>query len=138
MGGRENLVRAHGVRELATGIVSLSPERAAGMWGRVAGDALDLVTLIPALHPRNPRRNNVKLALAAVMGMALVDVIAAGAVSSQRRRTTDRPRSYADRSGFPGGIERARGKACASARSERSAERAAAAGSRSGIGYPEG
>src|SRR5947209_15728050 len=43
------LVQAYGLREIATGIGILSSARPAGwMWGRVAGDALDIATLLAA------------------------------------------------------------------------------------------
>src|SRR5512140_3802102 len=46
MGGNEQLVRAYGLREIATGIGILSSDKpAAWIWGRVGGDALDMATL---------------------------------------------------------------------------------------------
>src|SRR5215218_81610 len=46
MQGRETLLRAYGLRELATGVGLLaSPDPRPWLWGRVAGDALDLSTL---------------------------------------------------------------------------------------------
>jgi hypothetical protein len=44
-----NVLRAYGVREIATGIGILSQQRpAAWMWGRVGGDLLDIATLMSA------------------------------------------------------------------------------------------
>src|SRR5689334_9754796 len=55
--GRDNLLRAYGLREVATGVAILSAKDAGAastwLWGRVAGDALDLSTLAAGL--RNPR-----------------------------------------------------------------------------------
>ena len=51
MQGSEGLVRAAGLRELGHGVLSLSTERRLGLWSRVAGDALDVVMLMPALSP---------------------------------------------------------------------------------------
>src|SRR4051795_6140533 len=46
MEGDEALVRAYGVREVASGILSLSTDKQVGLWSRVAGDGLDIATLI--------------------------------------------------------------------------------------------
>jgi hypothetical protein len=76
--GREALVQAYGLREIGTGIGILANRRPAEwVWGRVAGDALDLGTLATALSPENPRRRNVLLAMAAVAGVTALDVLCA-------------------------------------------------------------
>ena len=48
MEGHEGLVRAYGAREIGAGILSLSVsgERSLGLWSRVAGDALDIATVM--------------------------------------------------------------------------------------------
>lgn len=109
----EALVRAFGVREIGAGILSLSTEKDIGLWSRLAGDGLDLATLAAALRDDNPERGNVRLALAMVLGVAVLDFWAARAVTASRRRTSaSRPsRNYRDRSGFPEGLEKARGAA---------------------------
>lgn len=109
MEGTESLVRAYGVREIASGILTLSVDRKLGLWSRVAGDALDIATLIPALHPHNRKRDNVKLALAMVVGVAAIDVIAAQSVSARHRRKRGSVRDYGDRTGFPSGLASAKG-----------------------------
>lgn len=106
--GRENMVRAFGVREIAAGVMSLSVDKQAGLWARVAGDALDLVALRRALHPRNRKRGNVAIALGLVGGIAALDLIAAGTAQKTHSRGKAKPRDYSDRSGFPGGIAAAR------------------------------
>lgn len=111
MQGKESLVRAFGVRELGHGIVSLSPEKHLGLWSRVAGDGLDLATLLTALRHDNPKRDNVALALAAVLGVTVLDVIGAQAVTARHSRTQGKSRSYRDRTGFPRGLQSARGAA---------------------------
>src|SRR3954468_20552097 len=63
MEGQESLVRAYGFREVAAGMLSLSVEKKAGLWSRVAGDALDLATLMVGLRADNPKRGNVAMAL---------------------------------------------------------------------------
>lgn len=88
MQGKERLIRAYGVREIAAGIPTLAGDRRVGLISRVAGDALDIVTLAPALRPTNLKRQNVVLALAAVGAVTLLDMAAtAGLFSAQRQAT---------------------------------------------------
>jgi hypothetical protein len=111
MPGSEMLVRSYGLREIGHGILSLSPDKVAGLWSRVGGDALDILTLAAAYRPDNPKRDNVGLALAAVAGITLLDLVGAQGVTSRHRRTAGDRRRYRDRSGFPQGAQRARGAA---------------------------
>src|SRR4051812_11625728 len=110
MEGHETLVQAYGLREIATGIGILSAEQPASwVWGRVGGDALDITSLVPALNDNNPQRHNVGLALAAVAGVTVLDIVCAQALSSQ---ANSRPLyDYSDRSGLPGGASAMRGAA---------------------------
>lgn len=105
--GMGHVMRAIGAREIASGIVTLSTERKAGLWMRVAGDAMDLAILSRALHPWNPRRRTAKLAMMAVAGISLLDLAAAVAVTRQGQRRSIGTRSYTDRGGFPKGLEAA-------------------------------
>jgi hypothetical protein len=109
MEGNERLVRAYGAREIGSGILSLSGEKQLGLWSRVAGDGLDVATLAAALRVSNPKRDNVALSLAIVLGITLLDL--AGAQGATARRQPGNRRQYSDRSGFPHGIEKARGAA---------------------------
>jgi len=111
MEGKEALVRAYGVREIGQGIVSLSPDKHLGLWSRVAGDGLDIATLMTAMRDDNPKRENVGIALATLMGVTLLDIIGAQGVTARHSRPTGRPRSYRNRTGFPQGIQAARGAA---------------------------
>jgi hypothetical protein len=104
------LVCAYGAREIASGSLLLSADKKAGLWSRVAGDGVNIATLIPGLHRFNPKRGNAKLAMAAVLGLTLLDLYAAAALSNRQRRTLPR-RSYRERSGFPNGVATARGAA---------------------------
>jgi hypothetical protein len=80
--GRRMLVQAYGVREIGTGIGILTERRPAEwVWGRVAGDVLDLATLATALTPDNPRKRNVLLAMGAVAGVTALDVLCARQLS---------------------------------------------------------
>src|SRR5437763_8919891 len=64
MEGSEALVRAYGMREIGAGIMTLSPDKGLGLQSRVAGDALDIATLLAGLRGDNPKRDNVAIALA--------------------------------------------------------------------------
>ena len=48
------------------------------VWGRVAGDALDVATLLPALRPGNPRRVGAAAAMAVVLVATGMDLAVAG------------------------------------------------------------
>jgi hypothetical protein len=109
MEGQERLVRAYGAREIATGVLSLSTEKKAGLWSRVAGDGLDLATLMGGLHPDNPKKGNVALALLMVGGITLLDLATAKEVSARHDRETGSRRTYDDRTGYPKGIASSRG-----------------------------
>jgi len=111
MEGSEALVRAYGLREIGAGIMTLSPDKGIGLQSRVAGDALDIATLLAGLRGDNPKRDNVAIALAMVVGVTLLDIAGAAAVKKNQSRS-DRPaRTYRDRSGYPKGVENARGAA---------------------------
>ena len=87
MQGRETLLRVYGAREIAAGVgILMSDNPTPWIWGRVAGDALDLATLATGLDEDNPRKGNVAIALAAVAGVTALDCISARAL--YRRRET--------------------------------------------------
>ena len=111
MEGKEALVRSYGLREIGAGILSLSIDKKAGLWSRVAGDGLDIMTLLSELRSDNPKRANVGLALAMVVGVTLLDFIGAQSLNSRHSRNRGRRRVYRDRSGFPQGVSAARGAA---------------------------
>jgi hypothetical protein len=74
---RKGLVRAFGAREIVAGVGLLgAPAHAAGMWGRVAGDALDLAALGVAAG-KAPKNRFVWGALAFVVGATALDVFVA-------------------------------------------------------------
>ena len=111
MRGQENLIRAYGVREIVKGVgILTSPNPAPWLWGRVAGDALDLGTLANA-YRTSPKRRNLAIAMANVGAVTALDILAAqqlGAISQRQEMPT---RDYSDRSGFPRGLEVSRGLA---------------------------
>jgi hypothetical protein len=108
MRGKENLVRAFGMREVASGLMTLSADRQAGLESRIVGDALDIATLVTAMRPDNRKRGNAALALLMVAGVTFLDVIAKGAIAARHGRRNGKARDYGDRSGFPHGVEVAR------------------------------
>src|SRR3954469_11120909 len=115
MEGNEQLVRAYGLREIATGIgILASDQPAPWIWGRVGGDALDMATLAGALQPDNPKKETVEMALAAVAGVTALDVVC-GASLARHARPKPRPRltaiDYSRRSGFRKPAEQMRGAA---------------------------
>ena len=110
MRGRRPLLLLYGLRALATGIGLLAAtRRAPWMWGRVAGDALDMATLAAAMRPG--QRVGPAIGLAAVAAVTVLDVASATALSARDRRRA-RPRvDYSDRSGFPRPASQMRGAA---------------------------
>lgn len=75
--GRKGLVRAFGVREIAAGLGLLqAPAHSAAVWGRVAGDALDIAAL-GAAAGKSPRNRTVWGALAFVVAATALDVFVA-------------------------------------------------------------
>jgi uncharacterized membrane protein len=70
-----NVLRGYGMREIAAGIGILSrPQPAGWLWGRVAGDLLDLSSLGSALGSSRSNRVRVGAATAAVIGVTALDI----------------------------------------------------------------
>jgi hypothetical protein len=111
MKGQESLVRAYGAREIGAGMLCLAAEKNAGLWSRVAGDMIDVATLISAMREDNPKKDNVALALAAVAGITLLDIAAAEATTVRHKPSAGNRQEYRDRSGFPKGLQASRGAA---------------------------
>jgi uncharacterized membrane protein len=92
------VLRFYGVREMAAGVGILSRSRPGGwLWGRVAGDVLDLSSLGSALTSRDADPTRVGLATAAVLGVTALDVYCAqqlsrtydGAADTNQSNATD-------------------------------------------------
>lgn len=109
MEGKERLIRAYGAREIASGIPTLSVDKHVGLISRVAGDAVDIATLLPAVRSDNPKHRNARMALAAVGAVTLLDIVATAAVLRRHSRSQGQRRDYSDRSGLPHGTEASRG-----------------------------
>ncbi|EKF60072.1 MAG: hypothetical protein ACK4HG_13190 [Agrobacterium albertimagni] len=110
MEGQEVAVRAYGLREIGSGMMTLSVDKEVGLASRIAGDGLDIVALGSAMHPDNPKQDNVAIALVMVAGVTLLDFIAAGA-STGRHMRRGAVQDFGDRSGFPKGVAASRGLA---------------------------
>ena len=79
------LFRVFGVREVAAGVAILAMESPkAGVWGRVAGDVLDLAALSSGFTEDNPRKQNLAVAVATVAGITALDYWCAKRLGSGR------------------------------------------------------
>lgn len=84
---RRGLVRAFGARELVAGVGLLNaPAHSAAVWGRVAGDALDLAALGRAAS-KSPRNRRIWGALAFVLGATALDIFVARGLDRTTGRT---------------------------------------------------
>jgi hypothetical protein len=82
------VLKAHGMREIATGIGILSSRSrpTSWMWGRVAGDFLDLTTLATAFaQGDHESRKATTTAAVAVVGVTTLDVVSALSLSAASR-----------------------------------------------------
>jgi hypothetical protein len=112
MEGSESIVRAYGLREITKGVgILASNDPTPWVWGRVAGDALDIATLVTGLDEDNPKRGNVGIALAAVAGATALDIYCAQALSGESPVPLPPARDYSRRSGFSRPPQQMRGAA---------------------------
>jgi hypothetical protein len=83
---RHGLLCAYGLREFLSGIGILSnPRRAGWLWTRVAGDALDLLTLGNSVNEGDLQKRKRALAsLLAVAGVAALDVFCAKCATARK------------------------------------------------------
>lgn len=88
IGAREDdstisLLRTSGAREVGTGLAILAqPDNATWLWGRVAGDAVDLASLAAVMRTDGSRPERTAFATAAVLGVTALDVLAARRLSA--------------------------------------------------------
>jgi hypothetical protein len=111
--GREGLVRSYGVREIAQGVVILgSHDPTPWVWGRVAGDALDIVTVWRGSRGGSEgRRGAAATALMTLVAVTAIDLLCAQKASLEKGGPKTAVADYSDRSGFPKGLAAARGAA---------------------------
>jgi uncharacterized protein YjeT (DUF2065 family) len=106
------LVRGYGVREIATGVAILMTHDATPwIWGRVAGDALDIATVAIASPDRRAGEHRISWTMAALLGVTAVDFFCATCLSREKGGRRTARADYRDRSGFPRGAQAARGAA---------------------------
>ncbi len=87
------MLRAVGVRELASGVGILTQHRPAELLlARAAGDVMDWALLGAAASARHTDRGRLAVAATAVAGIAVLDVVAARDVSVDRRLVLPRRR----------------------------------------------
>jgi len=105
-----SLLFLYGVREIATGVGILrAKNQTPWLWGRVAGDALDLATLAAHSGPKN--RLGIGVGMAAVAGVTALDVTIARAMTERDERRSRSWVDYSDRSGFSKPVGEVRGSA---------------------------
>lgn len=76
--GARSLMRFYGMREIAAGVGILTqPQPAGWLWGRVAGDMLDLASLASAMRSEDNDKPRMAMATAAVLGVTALDVMCA-------------------------------------------------------------
>ena len=110
--GMKTLLRVYGMREIATGVgILASADPRPWLWARVGGDALDAATLASQLRGGNPRTTQTVAALAAVAGVAALDLACARALDA--RPAPEPAADYSGRSGLAGPPDEMRGAALA-------------------------
>lgn len=76
VGNHSAVLRAVGLREIASGLGILTQRKpTAGLWSRVAGDAMDLALLASAARSPRARGGRLAIAAAAVAGVAVLDML---------------------------------------------------------------
>lgn len=86
--GSEGIVKAFGAREVAAGVAILAaPAVATNIWGRVAGDVMDLGALGLAAS-RSPRNPAVWGAIGFVVGALVLDAITARGLDAETGKTS--------------------------------------------------
>jgi len=109
--GGESTIALYGLREIATGVAIIaSRDPAPFVWGRVAGDALDLVSLAGGFGGSR-RKAVVGLAVGTVALVTVIDLICAQTLSADNERNRTRIPDYSNRIGLPKIAEQMRGAA---------------------------
>jgi uncharacterized membrane protein len=89
-GKHTGLIRLYGLREIAAGLMIFSSSKpVAGVWARVAGDAMDLATLAAAFGNPRTSKPGVLFATANVLGATAVDIMCAQQLSIETGGMTE-------------------------------------------------
>ena len=108
----EGVVRGYGAREIATGIAILgSHDPEPWIWTRVAGDLADIATVAAGVRQDSQSKGRGALALATLAAVTLVDLACATGLQSEKGNRDTARQDYSYRSGFPRGLQAARGAA---------------------------
>lgn len=112
LAGAPNLplvTRLHGLREIGVGVgLLMSRDPQPWLWGRVAGDVVDIATVLPGLATSG-RPGRTMVSLAVLGGVLYVDMKTAELAAP--RKATDVIHDYSNRSGFPKPASEMRGAA---------------------------
>jgi hypothetical protein len=101
MPGREMLIQAYGLREIANGIGLLaSTDPRPWLWGRVAGDALDMATLAAHAGPDNPLAGHAKAAMLLAAPIGAIDLACARVADEKAKARAGSRFDYSDRVGL--------------------------------------
>jgi hypothetical protein len=85
LGNHQSMTRAYGLREIGAGAgILVSRDPTPWVWARVAGDMLDLASLVPALDHENPKRTIAAGAFANVALITALDIFCAAALTNRR------------------------------------------------------
>ena len=76
------VIRGYGARELVNGLAILSQPDARWLWARVAGDVVDLSSLVSALQREGSDVRKVAFGLASVAAVMVADIVAARRLGS--------------------------------------------------------
>ena len=72
----ERLLQAMGLREIASGLGIMQGKPSHFLWGRVAGDAMDLALLAAARRSNRSDPHRLGIAMVAVAGVTALDIVA--------------------------------------------------------------
>ncbi len=110
MDGYRGLVRAYGAREVATGLAILASHDATPwVWGRVAGDAIDIATV--AAGAKKITNTRTLISLGVLAAVTAVDIFCASSLSREKGGVKSATTDYSNRSGFPKGVSAVKGAA---------------------------
>src|SRR5215212_2327192 len=79
------------------------------IWTRVAGDLADIATVATGAQQDNQSKGRSALALATLAAVTLVDLACANGLNSEKGSRKTATRDYSRRSGYPQGLQAARG-----------------------------